>query len=457
MKTFKKITALTLAVITLLSAFVMPTFAASSSRVSDQIEDYLPIVTYASPLSGEKIVYAYSDSSLTKKQSSRYINTYTDIIVITDISSSGKAVLVTYPTSNGYREAYFRTDDILGIESIDIREYESQQKLTVYRLSSATKVKSNGSISKGDDCVSLGKHIVNGKNYYVTIYPISRTTVNGVSGIKHKIALSTIAGYNDPYYENTQIVDPNSSKNTWISTSALKSAASKYDIDTDSEAYEALESINTKYASKFSTAEKKGTLIFMFEGVGSDSSSSNRMNAMCVVVQNGKITYINQNSSTIPDYPFDPSHNKGENNEDIPMPTLKSGIYSFTTVNHGNKSPYAALKVSNAKVLRFRNTSDFYDSTSTGINVHRRSTNDIAPQNATWANSSGCILIGKSGTASSSEYAKFIQTIGIVGSSAKGNAKYSTKVTGKIVVDRTYAADYLKSVGYSTSAIKALG
>lgn len=238
--------------------------------------------------------------------------------------------------------------------------------------------------------------------------------------------------------------------NNLIAYSDVFNTAIENGIDLDSNTYKALESINARYAYDFSTAEKKGTLIFMFEGVGNYSSSSKRMNAMCVVVQDGKISYINPNSSTIPDYPFDPSRN-----DDTDMPTLKSGIYSFTTVNHGGS--YAALKVSNAKVLRFSSKSNFYSSTSTGINIHRRSTNDIAPQNATWANSSGCILIGKSGTSSSSEYAKFIQTIGIVGSNAKGNAKYSTKVTGKIIVDRTYAADYLKSVGYSTSAIKALG
>lgn len=238
--------------------------------------------------------------------------------------------------------------------------------------------------------------------------------------------------------------------NNLIAYSEIYSATVEYGIDIDDDAYKALETINTKYAGKFSSADKKGTLVFMFEGVGKNSSSSKRMNAMCVVVQNGKITYINQNSSTIPDYPFDPSRN-----DNTDMPTLKSGVYSFTTVNHGGS--YAALKVSNANVLRFSSKSNFYSSTSTGINVHRRSTDSIASSTANWVNSAGCLLVGNSGTSSSSEYAKFIQTIGIVSPSAKGNAKYSTRVTGKIVVDRTYASDYLKSVGYSTSAIKALG
>ena len=41
-------------------------------------------------------------------------------------------------------------------------------------------------------------------------------------------------------------------------------------------------------------------------------------------------------------------------------------------------------------------------------------------------------------------------------SSAGGSAKYSNYITGKIVVDRTYAYDYLRSVGYSDAAIKLI-
>lgn len=278
MNTFKKITALTLAVITLLSAFVMPTFAASSSRVSDQVDDCLPIVTYASPLSGAKKVYAYSDSSLTKKQSSRYINTYTDIIVITDISSSGKSVLVTYPTSNGYREAYFRTDDILGINSVDIRKYEAKQKLTVYRMSSSSKVKSNGSISKGDDCVNLGKHVVNGKNYYVTIYPISKTKVNGIT-VKHKIALATIAGYSDPYYDNTQIIDPSANNNSSATSSREEEITAKLKSMMNGSSYDGIYEVGTKYKGPYYTEQCKGFAKSVFEelfgyNIGSTQSRS---------------------------------------------------------------------------------------------------------------------------------------------------------------------------------------
>ncbi len=236
----------------------------------------------------------------------------------------------------------------------------------------------------------------------------------------------------------------------FLSSSEIDNAASKYGISKSSNAYYALQSINTKYSSMLTTTQKNGVLVFMFEGVGNSSKSSERMNAMCVVIKNNKIVYLNRNSSTIPDYPFKPNKNGGTD-----MPTLKSGIYSFSTVNH--KGSYAALNVNNANVVRFNSKSSFYSSTSYAINVHRRSTDSIAPSNKSWVNSAGCLLIGKSGTSSSGEYAKFIQAVGIVYSSSSGNTTYKYSVNGTIVVDRTYASSYLSSIGYSSSAIKAIG
>ena len=203
MKNLNKLTALILAIITLVSTFAVPAFAAVSSKVADNVEEALPIVTYATPLSGEKKVYAYSNSSLTKKQTQYYIDTYKDLVVIKDISKDGKAVYATYPTSNGkYRSKWFKTEDIIGIESIYIFEYEATKKNTVYRMSSSSAVKSNGAIAKGDDCICLGERTVKNKTYYITIYPISKTTVNGVSGIKHKMALNPIKNVKVPSKDN---------------------------------------------------------------------------------------------------------------------------------------------------------------------------------------------------------------------------------------------------------------
>lgn len=236
----------------------------------------------------------------------------------------------------------------------------------------------------------------------------------------------------------------------YVSAAELISTATANGLSASSNAYKALCSINTKYASKLSTSQEQGTSVFMFEGVGNNSSASKRLNAMCVVVKNGDIVYLNRNCSTIPDYPFNPSKNEGTD-----MPTIKSGIYSFTTVNHRGK--YAALNVSGAQVVRFKSKNSFYNSTSSGINVHRRDSDSIAPSSSNWVNSAGCLLIGKSGTSSSSEYAAFIKAVGIVGTSANGNSKYTSSRKGTIIVDRTYASSYLSNVGYSSSAINYLG
>ncbi len=236
----------------------------------------------------------------------------------------------------------------------------------------------------------------------------------------------------------------------YVSAAELISIATANGLSANSNAYKALCSINTKYAGKLNSSQEQGVSVFMFEGVGNNSSASKRLNAMCIVVKNGDIVYLNRNCSTIPDYPFYPSKNEWTD-----MPTIKSGIYSFTTVNHRGK--YAALNVRGARVVRFKSKNSFYNSTSSGINVHRRDSNNIAPLSANWVNSAGCLLIGKSGTGSSSEYASFIKAVGIVGSNATGNSKYSTYRSGTIVVDRSYANSYLSNVGYTSSAISTIG
>lgn len=241
-----------------------------------------------------------------------------------------------------------------------------------------------------------------------------------------------------------------SGQEQYVSAAELISTAVSNGISAQSNAYNALLSINTKYASQLSNNDKTGTMVFMFEGAGNSNSSSKRMNAMCLVVKNGDIAYLNRNCSTIPDYPFDPAKNEG-----TAMPTIRSGIYSYKTVNH--RGQYAALNVIDAPVVRFSSKSSFKNSTSQAINVHRRDSNDIAPASKSWVNSAGCFLVGQSGTSSSGEYAKFIQTLGIVAPGASGSSAYKYSLGGKIVVDRVYAYSYLSSVGYSDSAIKAIG
>jgi hypothetical protein len=146
-------------------------------------------------------------------------------------------------------------------------------------MSSSSKVKSNGSISKGDDCVNLGKHIVDNKNYYVTIYPISKTKVNGVT-VRHKIALATIAGYSNPYYDNTQIIDPSANKNN-SSTAATgeDEIAAKLKSMMNGSSYDGIYEVNTKYKGPYYTEQCKGFAKSVFQelfgyNIGSTQSRS---------------------------------------------------------------------------------------------------------------------------------------------------------------------------------------
>lgn len=192
-KVIIKIISLVLAFSTLFGMFAVSASAAYSSAVAKAISAKLPIVTYANPLSGASRVYSYSDSSLSKKTTGYYIDSFIDQIVITQISSNGKAVRVTYPGSNCYRSRWFKTDDILGLSSISISSgSNAKQKYTCYRMKSASSVGSVGSVSAGDSFVVLGTHrLGNGKTYYPTIYPVSRQTVNGVSNIRYKLAMTS--------------------------------------------------------------------------------------------------------------------------------------------------------------------------------------------------------------------------------------------------------------------------
>lgn len=197
--TFKRILSLVLALVLCFGAvpFLSPTAsAASSSAVASAVSARLPLVTYAMPLSGASRVYSYSDSTLSTKTSGYYIDTFSDQIVITQISSNGKAVLVKYPSSSassGYRSRWFAADDILGLASVSVRTYTASAKSTTYRMSSSSGVTSYGSIAKNDACTMLGSHTVGGRTYYPTIYPISAGTYNKVSGVRYKLAMAVTA------------------------------------------------------------------------------------------------------------------------------------------------------------------------------------------------------------------------------------------------------------------------
>ena len=238
-----------------------------------------------------------------------------------------------------------------------------------------------------------------------------------------------------------------------VSIEEIDRAASAYGIANTTNAYKALLSINTKYGEKLKS-NASGTNVFLFEGVGNYSSTKKHANAMCVVLKERKIVYLNRNCTTLPDLPFSATSH----------PTIMKGVYNFITVRHhpsGALSNYAALKICSDKngaipVLRFKSKKSFYESTSEAINVHARWSYSLS------TNSEGCQLIGAPGFSSSkkstypNEYLAFCKAVGILKqnrTSMTYTTNYDNSVTGKIVIDRSYAEDYLKKVGYPESAL----
>ena len=198
MKMTKRIFGIVLAMLVVLSVAPFGIQSASADAYSiiySAISGKFPIVTYATPLSGASKVYPYTDSSLKTKYSNYWIDTFSDQIVITSISTNYKAVMVCYPSSSsstGYRSLWFSVDDIVGMSAINISSYTAVSSCTTFCLSSASGVKSCGSISANDSCIRLGSRSVGGTTYYPTLYPISISTINKISGIKYKIALSKV-------------------------------------------------------------------------------------------------------------------------------------------------------------------------------------------------------------------------------------------------------------------------
>ena len=238
-----------------------------------------------------------------------------------------------------------------------------------------------------------------------------------------------------------------------FSRKQIESAVKTYSVKKDSNTFLSVLRINSEYSEELSSSDKDGTLLFLMEGAGRTNDISLRKFALCVLVRDGKIIYMNINCSTIPDCPFDPSRNYGS-----PMPTLKSGIYNFTTTYHSSATTQCAgLNVNSAKVVRHRTQTDYYSSTSSSINIHRRNRNYVAKNDDEQISSAGCLLIGNSGKSSTDDYAQYSAILGITDPGDSGTASVKHNVSGKVIVDRYFAKDYLKSIGYTEGAIELIG
>ena len=232
------------------------------------------------------------------------------------------------------------------------------------------------------------------------------------------------------------------------------------------------ETIQTEEAKK--TLANGLSVVFMIEGAGTSSDTSVRRNGLCVVVKNDEngvpqIVFESNYCSSIPDRPKDETSNEGD-----AVPTLIDGTYTIKVGSHWNEgkkqnsdtgaTKYACLDVINAKVARFSSDSpNGYVSTSSNIQIHRRSSNNIYQTGS--PNSAGCNLVGAvqgSGTERySNKYNEFMYKVGAYDSLVENQAIPLSSKTGQeigiYVVDRSLAKAYLVSLYGEEGAKKVMG
>ena len=175
---------------------ISPTTAeASTTAVHANLSGRMPIVTVAMPISGASRVHPYDGPALRTRNTSLWIDSFSDQIVLREFSSNGMAVLVSYPsTAVGVRTVWFATADIIGLSSVGILAYTATASHNIFRMQSANAVASYGAIYNNDSCIRLGSRSVGSTTYYPTVYPISSTSLLGISGIRNKLGLTTHSG-----------------------------------------------------------------------------------------------------------------------------------------------------------------------------------------------------------------------------------------------------------------------
>ena len=158
--------------------------------LAELIKERLPIITYA--ISTSEKIYGYDDAELTSKETSLYLDPDMGQIVITGISEDGSALEVNFPTNatlSGYSVLWFRFDDIIPLEKVEIVDHVPSNIVDTYRLSpDGSYLIDYGGTASGVPFFFIGTHKT---GYYVIVYSISAQKLFGLS-VEEKIAFVKI-------------------------------------------------------------------------------------------------------------------------------------------------------------------------------------------------------------------------------------------------------------------------
>jgi len=172
------------------------------------------------------------------------------------------------------------------------------------------------------------------------------------------------------------------------------------------------------------------------------------MASVCIVIRKNQmklpeIVFVSHNASTMPDYPTAPNWNRSKASEKAAkyrtdVPTVKDGVHSIQTCNHG-ASEYAALKVlPGTSYIRCSGWNVFYESEIGlySINIHARSSGDTIEKRSKFdennnvisekfyiPNTTGCFNVGLRSDGYA-EYNKFMKIVaGVTNPIQEGSRK----------------------------------
>lgn len=200
--------------------------------------------------------------------------------------------------------------------------------------------------------------------------------------------------------KNTTIRWGNASQ--FISQNEVNNFLQTYNLSSSSKAAQALNLINSKYASKSPVQQyASGTIVYVAEGAGNYQDRNilghpdGRFGAATFVIRNGKVVHFTPHASTLADDPMNLHRNEGYKASILP------GIYYGKSYLHLGKYPCLRLN-DNKEDLELSNDSSipslYYDvwtsnggtKNALGIHLHAASINS-----KTHASSEGCITICK--------------------------------------------------------------